>query len=333
MLHLVRTAQPNQVAAIMSDQLRKAADVIPTIRENVTDLARQSARQRDFLSEIEKMGVDLTDLGEKTGKLSPDRSISVHENLKNRSQNVADKMSIIYLSVIQSTDDFLDDEDLMLSQLQKLEGVLVQAETPDYKKHAGVKSIPTPEEIAVAGQDKFDAFLATLVEFKGRFASDSVSCFISYEWGSKSFVHQMADHLEMGGIKVFIDKNEPTVGKNLAEMEDRIRTADRVLLCGSITYGKKSSSSNTSGVRDEVPAIQERFSRNREAVLQVLLQGSPIRSFPALLNTQRFGYADCREAKNYFFQVVQLFESLHKQAIARDPQLKSFIEEKKTFFA
>ena len=146
-------------------------------------------------------------------------------------------------------------------------------------------------------------------------------CFISYAWGdqrSERWVErELAADLSKAGITVVFDRWENArIGASVPRFVTRIASADRVIVVGTPLYRTKYDNDQPMGafvVAAEGDLIGNRMIGSeaaKESVLPVLLDGTPVSSFPPLL--QGRVYSDFRPAERYLPTMFDLIVSLYQ---------------------
>jgi small GTP-binding protein len=146
-------------------------------------------------------------------------------------------------------------------------------------------------------------------------------CFISYAWGNAEqerwVEHSLATDLLKAGIKVVLDRWENRrIGASVPRFVERAGKCDRVIVVGTPLYRTKYE--NNDSMRGYVAAAEGDLIGKRmigteagkEAVLPVLLEGTPESAFPMLLQGRVYG--DFRKIETYFDTVFDLIWSLYR---------------------
>jgi hypothetical protein len=184
---------------------------------------------------------------------------------------------------------------------------------------AGKKILPTPEERkCLEEQEKVThrrtRFEADLVKVK-RLVQDrrkrAPRCFLSYAWGvqeHEKWVLQLAEDLRKAGIEVVLDRWHNPPGTEIVEFIEKIESSDRVVPVGTPELLKKYKARKVGPVVAAelrlIGSLLTKRSAVRRRVIPVLLEGTPERSFPALLRNKVF--ADFREEEKYFDRLLEL---------------------------
>jgi hypothetical protein len=146
-------------------------------------------------------------------------------------------------------------------------------------------------------------------------------CFISYAWGNaeqERWVEKsLATDLLKAGIKVVLDRwDNRRIGASVPRFVERAGKCDRVIVVGTPLYRTKYENGDPMGgyvVAAEGDVIGKRMMGTevgKEAVLPVLLEGTPENALPMLLQGRVYG--DFRKIETYFDTVFDLIWSLYR---------------------
>ncbi len=174
---------------------------------------------------------------------------------------------------------------------------------------------------AVSQRSRFEQVLFRLKTYVMQERIPAPDCFISYAWGDKRHErwveYELAADLCKAGITVVLDRWENTrIGASVPRFVELIASADRVIVIGTPLYCTKYNNDQPMGAfvaAAEGDLIGNRMigsEADKESVLPVLLDGTPVSAFPPLL--QGRVYADFRPAQRYLPTVFDLIVSLYQ---------------------
>jgi small GTP-binding protein len=174
---------------------------------------------------------------------------------------------------------------------------------------------------AVSQRSRFEQVLFRLKAYVTQEVIPAPDCFISYAWGDKRHEHwvehELAADLSKAGVTVVLDRWENArIGASVPRFVERIAGARKVIVVGTPLYRTKYDNDQPMGafvVAAEGDLIGNRMIGSeaaKESVLPVLLDGTPVSSFPPLL--QGRVYSDFRPAERYLPTVFDLIVSLYQ---------------------